>query len=381
MYYSDDNDKNTIQKWYQEHPRMFASDDSRKRIYCNGKPTSCRHWRMSREHHMNMAFKWARSCEYLFTTLPNNYQIVKGYIKYPKATPEQWAKFKRLFRQKIVRYSQNNNCELAMCCKQHITYDNDFHYDFVGFTSSNISEHKLKQLFLKWIFECGGKRGKGGSSIKFITAENSVENVCNYCFKYPDTPEQQKRFRQLFPLPATLFHVTWVINDFWRCEPKRVTTTKIWNGLSKTETTEYKMSRLEQVWRSWITANLSDGTIPEFTEYDYRQYLKLEKIIPQIVHEDQKIVRSMSQDEWFDSMNKGVGKGGDGFRCLCVDGGQLVETKFIRWLYIFDDRQINEISELIKLPERNKEDVPFLPNDKKKPTAGASDLWFTSLPA
>lgn len=315
--YSSRNPSITQHQWAQDHPHTYSCDDSRKRIFCCGKPTTPRNWRESREQHRSMARYWARCITTRLHEVADDHTLFRGCIKMPSSTIDDWREFKKRFRKLV------NKCEdtFAFVGKQHVVCRggrdgrDDIHFDITGYTS--IMPSRLRRVFLWWIAKAGGKRGRGGSSIVTIGKDN-IETTANYTMKYAGSGEQLDRFYKTFPLPKTQLSVTWVLGKFWGKTPEDVTICKIWDGQPVTEIK--RLSPQQQVWRKWVFEHLGDGT-PEYTTFHYRQRQKLLKLVESLIRGKYEIVPNiLTQQDTNQSKNRAVCRDGWSIRPHVVKG-------------------------------------------------------------
>ena len=269
-------------RWSKSNPLTFATDDPRKRLYCNGKHLKPKDWRASREQHRNQAFKWARCVQFILESLPSDsFKILKGCIKAPEMSPVEWSAIKRAFDQYRRRYCKSHGVEFEVVAKQHITLKkgapDDMHFDFLAYTNSKLSDRKLNELVLSWIQAAGGKRSVSSVVIVDDRTPYNLERLANYCFKYAESQTDEfDSFMRSFPLPSTSFPESWVSGNFWHRSITTVEMTREWNG--ETQAKYVRQPPMEQVWREWIE-NVCGKGIPQFTTHEYREAQKLKKLI------------------------------------------------------------------------------------------------------
>jgi hypothetical protein len=281
MYNSEDSNKNQHNyRWAQPFPKFKSSKPD---IHCNGKPCKTRHWRDSRESAANMAHKWARSTDFLLSTLDDNFLIFKGAILNPDKTLEDWRQFKIVFNRYRRRWEQSTGCTMAIVAKQHITikrgqvdgYKDDMHYDYIGYTDAPLTIEDIRELILSWVDKSGGNRQRSACKRIEDRSSDNLQTLCDYNFKSPNTKAIQDKFLKFAPLSSTKLPVTWVMGDFWRCTPQVTEGTVYWND--ELITKERKLSPMDQVWLNWIKSVCGDE-IPRFTTEDYRIKITADKL-------------------------------------------------------------------------------------------------------
>lgn len=257
-------------KWSKQYPKRNIPDDPKKRIFCNGRPTNPKDWRLSREHHRNMARYWSNAVTHLLTTLPKQMKIFKGNISMPNKSPDEWRLFKRIFGKSRSYFISGNKCELSIVCKQHIVRTingDDMHFDFIGF--SDLPEQEIKENILNWINKAGGSSRT--SSLKIIEdhSPHNLQDIVEYTFKFANSENEEHldRFNRSFPLPSTQFPVTWVVGNFWRRSKETISSAWIFDG-QIIETTR-KLSPMQLTYLDFI--NTWATGIPVYTSYQYRQ--------------------------------------------------------------------------------------------------------------
>lgn len=250
-------------------------------ILCNGQSAKDRCWRRSVLSHYYMAEKVARCVGLRLKSLPLDCQIARGAIINPWKSPSEWKLFKRRLSDCLKKHNTRNpSDQISIFCKQHITKvrtrtvaaqfsPDDMHFDFIAIFSGDYKSTKEK--FLGWIASAGGNRSRSCFKLLENRSKSNMEQIANYTCKYPHDLEAKEAFFNRALIPATSFHVTWCIGDFWGRKPEVRSYEILFNGEEKTITK--KLSAMDCWWRDYIESFSTQPPRIETTDY------QVEKII------------------------------------------------------------------------------------------------------
>jgi hypothetical protein len=274
--------------WGQPKPKVFPTKEPL--LWCNEKRCKSRNYRSSRVEHRNQAELDARSTQFNLEHLPEHYRLFHGCLKFPRAPltvdPMRspyvgWLEAKRSFASLVSDLRKQTGSTIEWRAKQHITWDwrtktDDVHYDWIGYHDLSLSGQRVRRMFLDiWNQACMRQSTSCSAMVEFDRED--IHHRCNYAYKYAyNGSREYDIFMRRHFLPATKLPVTWESTGFWIIPPssQRI----IFNGESKT----VELRNKRAAWSGYIRSFAGDS-IPEFTTGDYRQVVKWERALSDII--------------------------------------------------------------------------------------------------